>query len=118
MRELQRIVEEIQNKLNQDPDAVHAGLIGAMQTKLVDYTNYVKARRSISIFTNLCEKTFFKLYLEFSDDFTNQLLYCQSRTIQVSEAGGIVEGIHRVLSECTSHMYCCQRLLPMDLMTP
>jgi hypothetical protein len=30
-----RIKVALQNKLNQDPDAVHAGLIEAMQTKMV-----------------------------------------------------------------------------------
>jgi hypothetical protein len=50
VRELQRIEVALQNKLNQDPDAVHAGLIEAMQTKMVDYSSFVKARKSLSIF--------------------------------------------------------------------
>jgi hypothetical protein len=66
VRELQRIEVALQNKLNQDQDALHESLLRAMQTKLIDCTSYVKARRSLSIFTNLWEKTFRKLSLEFS----------------------------------------------------
>ncbi len=36
-QKLQLIEVALQNKLNQDPDAVHAGLIETMQTKMVDY---------------------------------------------------------------------------------
>ncbi len=86
--------------------ALHAGLIGTMQTKLVDYTSYVKARRTFSIFTNLWEKTFRKLFLDLSNEFTNQLLYCQSKMIDETEVGGLAEGIHRaclnVLVRCVA----------------
>jgi hypothetical protein len=88
-----------------------------MQTKLVDYTSYVKARRSLTIFSNLWEKTLIKLYLESSDEFNNQLLDCQSKTTQISKAGGLVEGIHKMLSEFSYQMYCGQRLPPMEVMT-
>ncbi len=53
VRELQRNEVVLQNKQNQDPDAMHVGLIGAMQTKLVDYTSYVKARTSQKVNFNL-----------------------------------------------------------------
>jgi hypothetical protein len=56
--ELQHSKVTLQNKLNQDQDAVHADLTGAMHTELVDYTSYVMARGSLSIFTNLWEKTY------------------------------------------------------------
>ncbi len=58
--------------MNQDPDAVHEGLIETMQTKIADYSSFVKVRKSLSIFANLWEKTFSRLYLEFSNEFTNQ----------------------------------------------
>ncbi len=62
---------------------------------------------------------FLQADLEFSNEFTNQLLYCQSKMIQVFEAGGLAEGIHRVLSECTEayHIYCGQQLPLMEVMT-
>ncbi len=68
VQELQRIKVALQNKLNQDLDAVHAGLIGTMQTKIVDYSSFVKVKRLLSIFTN----SFRRLYLEFSGEFTTQ----------------------------------------------
>ncbi len=53
VRELQRIEVALENNLNQDPDdAVHAGLIETMQTRMVDYSSFVKVRKSLSIFTN------------------------------------------------------------------
>jgi hypothetical protein len=57
---------------------------------------------SLSIFTNLWEKTFCKLYLKSSDEFTNHLLFCQLRKIQVSEAGGLADRILRVLPDLLS----------------
>ncbi len=69
------------NKVKLQTDAVHASLIGAMQTKLVDYTSFVKFRKSAAIFTNLWERTFQNLYLQFSDEFTYQLRSCQMKTI-------------------------------------
>jgi hypothetical protein len=40
VRELQRIKVTLQNNQNQAPDAVHEGLLEAMQTKLIDYTSF------------------------------------------------------------------------------
>ena len=57
LRELQRIEVALQNKLNQDPDAIHAGLIEAMQTMMVYYLSIVKVKKSLSMFINLREKT-------------------------------------------------------------
>ncbi len=59
--ERQQIEIVLQNKLAQDLDAVHAGLIDAMQTKLVDYTSSLKVRRLISIFTYLWDMATHKL---------------------------------------------------------
>jgi hypothetical protein len=58
LRELQRIEIALQNKLNQDPDAVHMGLLQVMRTKMVDYSSFVTVKKSLSIFINLWEKTF------------------------------------------------------------
>ncbi len=74
LRELQRIEISLQNKLSQDLDAMHMGLIEVMQTKMVDYLSFVKVKRSISIFINLWEKTFCHSYLQFLGDFSNQLM--------------------------------------------
>jgi hypothetical protein len=63
LRELQRIEITLQNKLIQDLDAVHTGLIEVMQTKMVDYSSFVKVKKSLSIFINLWEKTFCRSYL-------------------------------------------------------
>ncbi len=88
VRKLQCIKVPLQNKLNPDPYAVHAGWIESIPTKMVNYSRFLKVGKSLSIFTNLCEKTFCRVYLEFSDEFTNQLVLCQLRTIQVTETGG------------------------------
>ncbi len=45
--EHQRMEVALQNKLNQDLDAVHAGLIEAVQTKMVDYSCFLKVRKSL-----------------------------------------------------------------------
>jgi hypothetical protein len=58
LRELQRIEITLHNKLNQDQDAVHTGLLQVMRTKMVDYPSFVKVKKSLSIFINLWEKTF------------------------------------------------------------
>ncbi len=88
VRELQRFEVAFQNKLNQDPDAVHAGLIEAMQTKMVDYSSFVGVRKSLTIFTHLWEthwqKTFCQSYLEFLDEFNNRYLLCRLRMIRGS----------------------------------
>ncbi len=65
--ELQRIEIALQNKLNQDLDAVqtglvHTGLVQVMRTKMVDYSSFVKVKKSLSIFITLCEKTLFRSY--------------------------------------------------------
>ncbi len=44
IRELQRMEISLQNKLNQDPDVVHTGLVQVMQTKMIDNSSFVKAR--------------------------------------------------------------------------
>jgi hypothetical protein len=46
LRELQHIGIALQNKLNQVPDALQAGLIEAMQTKIFDYSSFVKVKKS------------------------------------------------------------------------
>ncbi len=71
LRELQCIEIALQNKLNQDPDTVHAGLIEAMQTKMVDHLSFVKVKKSLSIFINLWEKTFCRSYFDFLGAFSN-----------------------------------------------
>ena len=63
VRELQLVEVALQNKLNEDPDTVRTGLIETMQTKIVDYSSFVKARKSLSIFTNLWEKTLGRVHL-------------------------------------------------------
>jgi hypothetical protein len=50
VQERQHNVIALQNKLNQDQDAVHAGLIEVMQTKMVDYSSFMKVKKSLSIF--------------------------------------------------------------------
>jgi hypothetical protein len=115
VRELQRIEVALQNKLNQDPDAVHEGLLEAMQTKLIDYIHFVKARRSFSFFTILWEKTFCRWYLQFLDECTNQLLHCQLKMILVTEAGIFLDRILTVLSGCQVQMFYGQRLPPMKV---
>ncbi len=47
LRELQRIEIALQNKLNQDPDAVHTGLLQVMRIKMVDYSSFVKVKKSL-----------------------------------------------------------------------
>ncbi len=47
--ELQHIEITLQNKLNQDPDVVHMGLLQVIRTTMVDYTNFVKVKKSLSI---------------------------------------------------------------------
>ncbi len=106
VRELQRIEVALQNKMNQDPDAVHACLIVMMQTKMVDYFSFVKVRESLSISTNVWEKTFCRVYLEFSYEFTNQLIYCQLRTIRITKARGLADRILWLLFECIIWINC------------
>ncbi len=43
--ELQRIEVSQQNRLAQEPGAVISGSIGGMQTKLIDYGNFMKFRK-------------------------------------------------------------------------
>jgi hypothetical protein len=117
VRELQRIEVALQNKWNQDPDAVHAGLIETMQIRLVDYSSFVKVRNSLSIFTNLWEKTFCRVYLEYLDEFTNQFLLCQLRTIQGSGIGELTERLLGLLSECNIQMNRCLLTHLMEVMT-
>ncbi len=117
VREPQRIEAELQNKLNQDPDAAHAGLIEAMQTKMVDYSSFVKVRKSLSIVTNLWEKTCCRRYLEFLDEFNNQVLLCELRTICGSETGELTESRLRLLTECNIQINCGRRTHPMEVMT-
>jgi hypothetical protein len=45
LRELQHIEIALHNKLNQDPDAVHTGLLQVMRTKMVDYPSFVKVNQ-------------------------------------------------------------------------
>jgi hypothetical protein len=53
VRELQRVEVALQDMLAQEPEAVHSGLIQAMHTKLNNYSNFVKLRKSMAMFTNL-----------------------------------------------------------------
>ena len=48
--ELQRIKVALQNILAQDPEAVRAGRIHVMHTKLDKYSSFVKFRKSMAIF--------------------------------------------------------------------
>jgi hypothetical protein len=77
VRELQLIELALQNELNQDLDAVHAGLIEIVQTRMIDYSSFAKVRNPLSIFTNLWEKTVCRSYLEFLDEINNQFLLCR-----------------------------------------
>ncbi len=63
----------LQNKLNQDQDEVRTGLLQVMKTKMVDYPNFVKVKKSLSIFINLWEKKFCRSFSEFYDydEFSN-----------------------------------------------
>ncbi len=67
--ELLRIDIALQNKLNQDPDAVNEGLIEAIQTNMLEYSSFVKVKKSLSIFIILWEKTFCCSCFEFLDEF-------------------------------------------------
>ncbi len=117
VRELKRIEISLQIKLNQDPDAVHTGLIEAVQTKIVHYSSFVTVKKSLSIFINLWEKKFCCSYLEFLDEFSNQLMVCQLRTIRGSETGQLDENLLRLLSECNIQIPCCRRTHQMEVRT-
>jgi hypothetical protein len=110
LRELQRIEIALQKKLNQDPDAVHTGLLQVMRTKMVDYPSFVKVKKSLSIFINLWEKTFCRSFSEFYDESSNQLVLSQLKTIRGSRTGELDEGLLRLLSECYIQMNCSSRI--------
>jgi hypothetical protein len=63
----QLAVIALQNKLNQDPDEVHTGLLQMMRPKMVDYSSFVKVKKSLSILINLWDKTFCRSSSEFYD---------------------------------------------------
>ncbi len=113
LQELQRIEIALQNKLNQDPDT---GLLQVMKTKLVDYSSFVKVKKSLSIFINLWEKTFCRSFSKFYDEFSNQLVLSQLRTIRGSRTGELDDGILRLLSECYYKMNSGCRIHVIEVM--
>ncbi len=80
----------------QELSAVLLGLIGAMQTKLVDYDNLVKCKKSMTICINLLKRSIQRLYLQFSDEFTNQLTFSQLEVVLETE---LLDGILKLLNE-------------------
>jgi hypothetical protein len=114
--ELQRIEIALQNKLNQDPDEVHMGLLQVMRTKMVDYLSFMKVKKSLSIFIILWEKTFCRSFSEFYGEFRNQLVLSQLRTIRGSRIGELDEGILRLLSECYRQMNSGRRIHVIEVM--
>jgi hypothetical protein len=104
------VLHGLQNKLNQDPEALHTGLLQVMRTKMVDYSSFVKVKQSLSIFINLWEKTFCRSYSEFLNEFSNQLVLSQLRTIRGSKTRELDEIPLRLLSACYIQMNCCRQI--------
>ncbi len=88
-----------------------------MQTKMVDYSSFLKIKKSLSIFINLWEKTFCRSYLEFLDEFNNHFLLCQLRTIRGSETGELDKSPFSLLSECNIQMHYGWFTHLMEVMT-
>jgi hypothetical protein len=83
---------------------------------MVDYLSFVKVKISLSIFINLWKKTFCRSFSEFYDEFSNQLVLSQLRTIRGSRTGKLDEWILRLLSECYIQMNCRRRIHAIEVM--
>ncbi len=83
---------------------------------MVDYSSFVQVKKSLSIFIDLWEKTFCRSYSEFLDEFSNQLVLSQFRTIRGSRTAELIENLLRLQSECYIQMDCGRRIHAIEVM--
>ena len=94
VHEIQLIEVAFQNKLAQEPVTVLSGLIEAVQTKLVDYFNFVRFRKSMTILICLWERANQKLFDQASNELMIQLWDHQLKvTRKKLELDAVLDGL-------------------------
>ena len=91
-------------------------LIEAMQTKLVDYNNFVRFRKSKTILIFLWGRAYQKLLYRVSNEFTTQLVEDQLKVTQELELNHLRDDLLEVLKGFQSQIYSGQRMYPINVM--
>ena len=116
VHEIQRIEIVLQNQLAQDPGAVLSGLVETMQTKLVDYNDFVCFKKSTSILLCLWERANQRLFDQVYPEFTTQLIENQLLAMQELELGQLRDRLLVAIMDGLVKIENGSRLHLMDLM--